>query len=426
MKNGEEFGAAVAALLARMAEALDAAEAAGDDRPAQRSFVEWAPVLLLVDPARVDDELSALPPGLLERVTAHPLHRVLRIVPEDVAESPILSRWQNAQFRDLGYAVIVLFHHRLYALQRGRRVLDEAEQRLRQALALWSWALWPALEKLVERFAGQGGDWRSAYALIEANAPGLRDMAAEAAGDAPAGGDAEEHLALRELLPKLWDEGRRQVINLPDEKGQHRALAGQPLQDAFRRKAEAALRQSRPAAGRSLAESHVETLDLLARGWLAARATFAERPQAMARQGEGLDRLKGQGAVAVALDRTQGKRPRAAAQMALTASSPEAYVPQPGPNAFTPGDLAALAFLADIDPFTFTANHALFHPEIRAARSLGQRILARKAGDEPIPPVINLLKWNPQQNPPVGEIQNNLINIRQNIITVVEGCREKS
>lgn len=422
---------------AREFERLCRARIAEEHAP-DSAFADLQPVLLFLDPARFGVEWTTVPALIRQRFQARPLRQVLSLSPDDPELDPFMDHWQRRQFRELGYALTVLVHLPLQHIPRGRRALAPVELALREALQLWTFALIPAIEEVYS----QNDDLREGYAdkfdivarhgpnlaaLAEASTagtrerrnadadderndnPALRPYAGAEKDDADASAPPEDNAKLRRFLEAQMDEGRKIRILIADGKAVHEYQGETMRRRAISRVIAARGRNRGASQTAALVRRYVELLDLLAKARRAAAAIMSARPGEMRDYTEGMDRLDGLGAHGLRRDPSgQGKRRLAAANAINAAQKPDALIQPPILDAairFSPQELAALAFLCDIDPFHICAQYHLLCPEILAARALGAMQFQRR--DEARDAVEPLLPWlrtsgaprNPGANP---------------------------
>ena len=402
-----------------------------EERAPDSAFADLQPVLLFLDPARFGAELTTVPALIRQRFQARPLRQVLSLSPDDPELDPFMDHWQRRQFRELGYALTVLVHLPLQHIPRGRRALAPVELALREALQLWAFALIPAIEAIFAQSKALKSGYASPFDCLAQNAPHLLALADhsrvgraadEIAVDRP--DDAEDQPALREFVRAQADEGRKHRLVIAGEGSRIGGNCGGLRQRQTARAVAACGTHVDRAVMAGEILQRIELLDLLAKARRAAAAIMSARPGEMRDYTEGMDRLDGLGAHGLRRDPTGlAKRRLAAANAINAAQKPDALIQPPIPDAairFSPQELAALAFLCDIDPFHLCAQHHLLCPEILAARALGAMQFQRR--DETREAVEPLLPWlrtsNAPRNPGADPIETGARDIAAAIISL--------
>lgn len=301
--------------------------------------------------------------------------------------------------------------------------------RLREALALWVWALVPSIECLGRRLRGADECEAPGLLVLSELAPWLSRMASESLARRPdplaqeGVSDGIDHL--HSLIARLSDEGRRQRLVLRDSKGLAQELFGVALQDHYLARTRAFLGAHRGIEDvRTRALSDIGMLEALAKACLASTSVFTADVAAWRSFDAGMEALKGQGPFAALLDPQTRKRQRnAASQVARAAHMPE-YVQPSGQGsgfAFEAHELALVAFFSGVDPYTFCAQNILLAREVLAARALGNAALGRSAGlSEVWTPINALLAWDPALKPPVDCGGSELATLRAVICGAVD------
>ena len=412
--------------LAGWRQEIEARRSAGE-RPAAQSFADILPVIVYRDPGRVSDSLAEIPEPARVRLLARQHRAVVETGADRVRDTGLLDPWELKQFAECGFFIQVVAFRPISRAPRGRRQLDQVEVQLREALALWAWALMPSIDDLAARMPGHvEGDVSAGLAFLAQAAPSLSALAAESLAKRPDAtapqGTSDRIGQLHGLLARLFDEGRRQRVVLHDQSGSARELFGAALQEALlgRVKGEILARRD-PTLAAPWAAMRVGVLEALAKANLATRALGTAVPVAMRAFETGMDALEGQGGgpLATMSGSETGKRRRSSAGKVMRAVRLPEIVRSPSGGAlisFDAGELALIGFFAGVDPFVFCAQNMLFAPEVFAARDLGQSLLGRSDAPPPgLSLIEDLLAWDPARRPPGDVWEEQLRRIRNAI-----------
>lgn len=420
--------------LAAWRQEIEARRARGERAEAQ-SFADILPVIVYRDPGRVSDSLAEIPKAARVRVLARQHLVIVETGVDRVRKAGLLAPWELKQFAESGFFIQVVAFRPISHAPRGRRQLDEVEVRLREALALWAWALMPSIDHLAARTPVHvDGDVSPGLALLAEAAPSLSALAAESLARRPAAFAPEEFSdligQLHGFLTRLFDEGRRQRVALHDQSGSARELFGTALQEALLRRVKGEILARRdPTLAAPWAAMRVGVLETLAKANLAARALGTAAPTATWAFEAGMDAFDahGGGPLVTMSDRETGKRSRSAAGKVMRSIRLPEVVRSPSGGAaisFDAGELALIGFFAGVDPFVFCAQNLLFAPEVFAARDLGQSLLGRSAAPPPgLSLIEDLLAWDSVARPQHDEWEDQLRRIRNAIDGAVSVVR---
>lgn len=385
---------------------IEARRVAGE-RPEARSHADVIPMNLYIDPARVSSDLRELPKVLRRRFLSRPLRQVVEVDPDDLPALSFLEPWQLKQFAELGFTLLALPGASIQENPRGRRLLDNVETKLRETLALWVWALMPAIDSLAASLPETSGSASPGLAFLAQRAPWLTRMAEQSLARRP-DKDADVNAAdridtLHGLIARLSDEGRKVRITIRDVDGETRECFGVTLQDVYRASAITLLRDPQGRRGvKTRAMAHAGMLETLAKANLAASAVFSAQVSETRAFQQGMEALGGQRPFRTLRDEG-GKRLRnAAAKVVRSAQAPH-YVQAPGNSAaiaLSPEEMAIAAFFAGVDPYAFCGQHVIFAEDILSAKALGDWMLGRRiVAQHELAPIIALLERGQQNEP---------------------------
>lgn len=410
-------------MLAQWRKEIDAKAAAGEPGPAQ-SHAESVPLILYRDPSRVSASLDDLPATVRERVDQRPHQLVVETSVENLRARKLLEDWEMTQFIERGFFIQFALARQFPVHQRGRRQLDVAEQGLREALALWVWALMPSIDYLAALLPGGTEESvEPGLALLADTAPALcviaRDSLAKRPDPSAPDGPLDSVSLLHGLLPRLFDQGRRPRVSLGHEHGPAREFHAKNLQDVLLASVRGQIMKRRdPSLAAPWLAIRVAVIETLAKSCLAA-GTLAEAEPAAARALQsGMDRLERdeRGALSIVSDPGASKRQHNAAQKILRAVRMKEYVQALSAGAtisFDAGELALVAFFSGVDPYLFCAQNMLFAREVVAVRDMGHCLLGRSATTPPgLGLIQDLIAWDPAARPPEDEWEEQLKRIR--------------
>lgn len=387
-------------------EEIEARKAAGE-RPEAWSHADVIPLILYIDPARISSDLREVPEVLRRRFLSRPFRQVVEVDPDDLSAMSFLEPWQRKQFAKTGFTLLALPGASMRENPRGRRLLDNVETKLRETLALWVWALRPAIDSLAASLPETGGSASPALAFLAQRAPWLTRMAEESLARRPdEGADvnvADQIDTLHGLIARLSDEGRKVRITMRGVNGATRECFGVALQDVYQASAITLLRDPQGRRGvKTRAMAHAGLLEALAKANLAANAVFSAQVSETRAFQQGMDALGGQGAFRTLRDKG-GKRLRNAAAKVVRSTQAPHYVQAPGNRAaiaLSPHEMAIAAFFAAVDPYAFCGQHVIFAEDILSAKALGDWMLGRRTvAQHELAPIIALLERRQQNEP---------------------------
>lgn len=362
---------------------VEARSTPGDRREA-RSYAELLPVALFVDQKRISVDLREVPEPIRGRILGRPIPLV---IPAGPGKNEILDFWQRRCFDEAGYAITVLPLVPIELLTRGRRQRDEVEVRLRETLALWVWALQPAIERLAASLPEARTDEAPGLSLLATQAAFFSRYGSQSVARRPdsLADEAEPAVltsAVHSAVTRLSDEGRKHTLVIVGPDGGRQEWSGVTLRKLLMDRAEVLLRTTGRTESASQALALVRHIDTLAKALLAATAVFGTRPEALRGFEEGMTSLAGRGVTATADQPDATKRAKGASDKVLASIRSPAYVQRPTRTTPDPirlelEDLVHAAFFAGVDPFTFCGQHMLFAPDVFAARAVGNTWLGR-------------------------------------------------
>lgn len=350
------------------------------------SFADKVPAVLFFDPDRVGHFAEGVPDLIRQRIASRKAQKFLRSSPSELDELAAVDVWMKKQFREGGWTVLLLNLVDASSLARGRRQLEEIEQRVREALDYLGCAFIPAMELLCpDRDLGGELGCGSAYEYMARNFHHLRALNG-GHDHVPAEGEARDNPTLRMKFEQLSEDGQRLHWSIASHDGRVR-MTGANLRKRLVEDTQAFLRPLRgpipdPHAILRELHSYASILDVLAKAQSVGTSVFGQRPDHIRDYDNNVAKIKDRDPIHVASNpATYGKRQFGYASKAVNASRPSELVQPPTASCeerFTPRELALLAFIADVDPFLICTQHQLFWPEVWASRELGAKIFGRR------------------------------------------------
>lgn len=352
-------------------------EEAPDDQDVP--IAEYAPALLLIDVNRRRSDPGLVPDEVWHRVRRRRFRMEIEVTADELTKLTSVPPWVRRQISDYGYGVMTLPLLEIVLFPRGRRQLSETERRIRDALRLWTYALFPSVEEHVT--GGSKKDEERLYRWLAEHAPNLSALAKNShagrknGGTTGQAGDQEEHPELWTYIPALMDEGRKLSMRFPDElhprSGEDLRWKVKSISDSYIRR----LATKDPKI-RDLAMMRTHVIDTLAKAKRISEQVMAERVLLMAGYDAAMSQLPNVGTHGILRNPDQyGKRVIALASKALRSQMHDAYVQPPTlppADRLSARDLATLALLCDVDPYVICAGHMLYSDEIAAMRTLGR------------------------------------------------------
>lgn len=387
-------------------EEIEVRRAAGE-RPETRSHADVIPMILYIDPARVSSDLREVPEALRCRFLSRPFRQVVEADPDDLSALLFLEPWQRKQFAEVGFTLLALPGASIRENPRGRRLLDNVETKLRETLALWVWALMPAIDSLAASLPETSGSASPGLAFLAQRAPWLTRMAEESLARRPdkdADVNAADRIAtLHGLIARLSDEGRKVRITMRGVDGVTWERFGIALQDVYQASAITLLRDPQGRSSvKARAMAHAGLLETLAKASLAASAVFTAQVSETRAFQQGMEALGGHGPFRTLRDESSKRLRNAAAKVIRSAHAPH-YVQAPGSRAtiaLSPDEMAIAAVFAGVDPYAFCGQHVIFAKDILSAKALGDWMVGRRiVAQHELDPVIALLERGQQNEP---------------------------
>ncbi|MFC3169565.1 hypothetical protein [Paracoccus fontiphilus] len=340
---------------------------------------EYAPALLLIDVDRRRSDPGLVPDEVWHRVRRRRFRMEIEVTADELTKLTSVPQWVRRQISDYGYGVMTLPLLEIVLFPRGRRQLSWTERRIRDALRLWTYALFPSLSDYVT--GGSKHNEAEVYRWLAEHAPNLSALAKNShagrknGGTTGQAGDQEEHPELWTYIPALMDEGRKLSMHFPDEP---HPRSGEDLRWKVKSISDSYIRRlaTRDPKIRDLAMMRTHVIDTLAKAKRISEQVMAERVPLMADYGPAMGQLLNLRAHHTLKNPDQyGKRVLALASKVLRSQMHEAYVQPPTlppADRLSARDLATLAFLCDVDPYVMCAGHMLYNNEIAAMRTLGR------------------------------------------------------
>ena len=347
--------------------------------PETVSFVYMQPAILIYDPARLGPTGDGIPPWVISRVNFRPLKVHVRGSEDDIARLPAILAWQRKQFRDIGYLVLILPTVDLKNVPQGRRQLDLAEKKVRDALELWTFALMPEIERLFratedvrERTSAERYD--SLEQFLAAAAPDILRAAQRSVAGRKDELSSQEVGVVYAYLNALQDEGRKHRISFRGDANPG-PLHGDALRARIRRPGTRNDGSDKiPALSRL--SNYIDILNTLAKARMIVTEVMSKRVSDMNDYQWGMDRVEEDGVHKILSNEDQhSKRTRNAAAKVLASQTSHGFVQPPNLSdlrKFNLMQLATIAFLCDVDPYVFCAQHALRFLEVWVARAWGR------------------------------------------------------
>lgn len=340
---------------------------------------DYAPTLLLIDVDRRRSDPGLVPDEVWHRIRRRKFRMEIEVTADELTRLTFVPPWVRKQVSDYGYGVMTSPLLEIVLFPRGRRQLSQTERRIRDALRLWTYALFPSICDYVTGNSKQ--DEERVYCWLAEHAPNLLALAKNShagrknGGTTGQAGDQEEHPELWTYIPALMDEGRKLSMHFPDEP---HPRSGEDLRWKVKSISDSYIRRlaTRDTKSRDLAMMRTHVIDTLAKAKRISEQVMAERGPLMAGYDAAMSQLPNLGThdILRSPDR-YGKRVLALASKVLRSQMHEAYVQPPTlPLAYrlSARDLATLAFLCDVDPYVICAGHMLYSDETAAMRTLGR------------------------------------------------------
>ncbi|MFJ1292660.1 hypothetical protein ACEPPZ_11310 [Paracoccus yeei] len=369
------FADDIAALRARFHAARDRISA-DSKRAWNLSLADEVPAILFYDPARFGFDGRDVPLWILDAVTRREAHLLVQMNNQIVDVLGMLNDWQKDQFRTYGYTVLMMPEIDVKRLNRGRRQLEEEENRIRDSLDYFACAFLPAIEALCPTLEGK--EHASVYSYMARKWPSLRALN-NGQADVPASGDTADNPVLRHRFALFSEDGQRLKLKVR-WKGNRSEMTGAQFRKILEAETRAFLRPAHgpipsPEAVEGQLHSYMSLIAVLAKAKAHADLTFGRRPERVRQHADGVAKLAPNGPFEVKSDPGAfGKRALGHAEKAIGATWPEEFVQPPTlppEMRLTPTELVLLAFLADIDPYVICAQHQLFVRYVWGAREYG-------------------------------------------------------
>lgn len=182
---------------------------------------DYAPTLLLIDVDRRRSDPRLVPDEVWHRIRRRRFRMEIEVTADELTRLTFVPPWLRKQVSDYGYGVMTLPLLEIVLFPRGRRQLSETERRIRDALRLWTYALFPSIEEHVT--GGSKKNEERVYRWLAEHAPNLSGLAKNShagrknGGTTGQAGDQEEHPELWTYIPALMDEGRKLSMRFPED-----------------------------------------------------------------------------------------------------------------------------------------------------------------------------------------------------------------
>lgn len=372
-------------MMRRMRRHIDDGRLLSGFNPETMSFVYLQPAILIYDPVRHGPNGEGVPTWVIKRVNFRPIKVHMHGFDKDVSRIPAIDTWQRKQFHELGYLVLLLPTIDLQKLPQGRRQLDIAEDRVRVAFETWTFALMPEIHRLFYATKEGGGataadahDTPGGYLVLaapEIMAAAERSAVSRKVEPRPIAADI-----VHTYLEAVQNEGRKHRIAFHGDTDPS-PLHGDALRARIKR---SGTRNKSSGKGRDdeLLAIYVEILHILAKARRTVTEVMSARVVQMKNYQKGMDTTEEPGTHNILSNRDQfPKRTLNAANKVLNAQMPKEYVQPPATSNkdnLSVSELGVIAFLCDVDPYAFCAQHGLYFPEVWVARGQGALSFKRR------------------------------------------------
>ncbi|WEF24660.1 hypothetical protein [Paracoccus sp. S3-43] len=148
----------------------------GDSDSPEVRFADLAPALLIYDLDKANYDEQLIPQPIIDRVGRRLFGAFVPTTPQIVAKSTLISPIEKRRFIQQGYVILVVPLRRIEPHARGRRGLTHAEQAIKNALSLWTYALIP---EITAQFVARNPRLRTdrLFAWLKSRAPSLALLA---------------------------------------------------------------------------------------------------------------------------------------------------------------------------------------------------------------------------------------------------------
>lgn len=384
-----DYGRVYEDLLKQMRLHIDAGRTLAGADPETMSFVYMQPAILIYDPARHGPTGDGVPSWIIKRVNFRPLKIHMHGTDRDIAGVSTIMDWQRKQFREIGYLILLLPMIDLKNVPQGRRQLDFAEARVLDTFELWAFALMPEIDRLFRatkesRERASKERYNSVEKFLAAVAPDILRAAKRSVAGRNDEQSSEDAGAIFGYLNAIQNEGRRHRISFLG--GQELGpLHGEALRARIKRLGTRVGSDGRIPAVIRLS-SYILILNTLAKARTIITDVMSQRVSDINDYQWGMDRIEDVGTHNILTNKDQHpKRTQNTAFKVRAAQTPDEFVQPPrlsDHDRFSLMELATIAFLCDVDPYVFCAQHALRFPEVWVARAWGRLSFM---GAEPTP-----------------------------------------
>ncbi|MGN7870859.1 hypothetical protein [Paracoccus sp. 22332] len=347
-----------------------------DSNSPEVRFADLAPALLIYDLDKANYDEQLIPQSIIDSVGRRRFSAFVPTTQQVVAKSTLISPIEKRRFIQQGYVILVAPLRRSGSHARGRRNLTHAEQAIRNALSLWTYALIP---EITAQFGARNSRLRTdrLFAWLTSRAPSLALLAESShAGRINGGGttdqrDTENYPDLRSFIEALEDHGRKIATRLP---GEVLSCSGEALRMKMRQITENHVPSQEVLP--ELTALRTDVLEVLAKARRIAAAIAADDGKLARGNDKAMNSLGELRAHQVVRSPEQyGKRAAGSARKIVQGQFHSRLVQSgniPSVDRLTVADLAGIAFLCDIDPYLICAQHMLFSDEIDTVRAFGR------------------------------------------------------
>lgn len=355
-------------------------------------IADFAHTLMLVDTDALRKDPSLIPEIVMRRFNRRQFKVRRDIDSAELATASYIEPWFRKQVSDNGYGVMTFPLIQSTRNERGRRQLTHAEKQIRDALRFWTYVLVPEIEKKLPHLTEsdrrslsiQAPQEVTVYDVLAVAAPNLAALSRRSAagrkneGGTGDPGDRCKHAELVTYTDALIDEGRKIRVRFPGEQNSRYGVSAREKAAEITKSFERSYGSPRHPDLRHLAFGRVGVIEQLAKASRIAEAAMSEQRALSAIFEENMDRVEDVGVHHIVQNPDDhGKRDLAAARNVQRTQFHLTYVQSPNledQDRLTPADLAVIALLCDIDPYTICAQHMFLAEDIATMRDLGRAL----------------------------------------------------
>ncbi|MFC3631883.1 hypothetical protein ACFOM8_20890 [Paracoccus angustae] len=355
-------------------------------------IADFANTLMLVDTDALRKDPFLIPDAIMRRFSRRRFKVRRDIDAAELAALSYIEPWFRKQAIDSGYGVMTFPLSLSEPNERGRRQLTHTEKQIRDALRFWTYVLLPEIEKhlpiLTEKdrrsLSIQPDQEVTIYDFLAGAAPNFAALSRRSAagrknqGDTGDPDDRCKHAELVTYTDALIDEGRKIRVRFPGEQNSRYGVSAREKAAEITKSFERSYGSPRHPDLRHLAFGRVGVIEQLAKASRIAETAMSEQRALTAVFEENMDRVEDVGVHHIVQNpNDHGKRDLAAASRVQRAQFHPTYVQSPNledQDRLTPADLAVIALLCDIDPYTICAQHMFLAEDIATIRDLGRAL----------------------------------------------------